>query len=45
MHDLVWRDGWVWEPVRMEHDARIRVTKGLKRNGFTGAGTGLLPVA
>jgi hypothetical protein len=26
LHELVWSDGWVWEPVRLSFDSRIRVT-------------------
>ncbi len=34
----------VWEPVRMTCDAFLNITSRPMRNGFTGAGTGLLPI-
>ncbi|MFC8449538.1 hypothetical protein [Kitasatospora sp. NPDC057223] len=46
LHDLVRHDGaWVWEPVDLSCRSRIRVTSDPKRNGFTKAGLGLLPLA
>ncbi|MER5862904.1 hypothetical protein [Kitasatospora sp. NPDC002040] len=46
IHDLVERDGaWVWQPVNLSCESRIKVTSGPKRNGFTKAGMGPLPVA
>jgi len=45
LRELIWRNGWVWEPVRMTFESRLRVTSGRKRNAFTGAGAGLLPIA
>jgi hypothetical protein len=45
LHELIWSDGWVWEPVPMCFDSRIRITNEPKRNGFTGAGAGMLPIA
>jgi hypothetical protein len=45
LHELVPRDGdFVWEPVRMRHDAHLKITNDAMRNGFTGAGVGLLPI-
>lgn len=45
LHDLVQRDGrWIWEPVSMTYDSRLRITTDPMRNGFTHAGTGYLPM-
>jgi hypothetical protein len=45
LHELTLTDGeWVWEPVRLLHDSSIRVTTEPKRNGFTNAGIGILPI-
>jgi len=45
LRELVWRDGWIWEPVCMSIDSRIRVTSRPKRNGFSRAGVGMIPMA
>jgi len=34
----------VWQPVHFTYDAKIKVTSGAMRNGFTNAGLGALPV-
>ncbi|HJQ36977.1 MAG TPA: hypothetical protein VKB93_07550 [Thermoanaerobaculia bacterium] len=34
----------VWEPVRMTCDSFLNITNRTMRNGFTGGGTGILPV-
>ncbi|RXK85974.1 hypothetical protein [Filimonas effusa] len=34
----------VWTPVNFTYDARIKVTSDVMRNGFTGAGLGMLPI-
>ncbi|MFB4304279.1 hypothetical protein [Actinomadura sp. NTSP31] len=45
LHELVTRNGEpVWESVDLTCTAAIRVTTEPKRNAFTGAGLGLLPV-
>lgn len=38
------RDGHTWIPVAFTHNARIKVTNDPQRDGFTGAGTGFLPI-
>jgi hypothetical protein len=45
LRELVWKDGWIWEPVCMSVDSRIRVTTRPKRNGFTRMGIGMIPIA
>lgn len=45
LHDLVQHNGdWVWQPVDFSCQSRIRITSEPKRNGFTKAGLGLLPL-
>jgi hypothetical protein len=45
LHELVRHgDDLVWEPVRMRHEVGLKITYDARRNGFTGAGVGLLPV-
>ncbi len=34
----------VYEPVKMTHDAKIKVSTAPQRNGFTGAGMGIIPL-
>jgi hypothetical protein len=46
LHELVQRtEGWIWEPVRMICESRLKITTEPKRNGFTKSGMGLLPIA
>ncbi|MDX3383283.1 hypothetical protein PV682_17680 [Streptomyces niveiscabiei] len=45
LHDLVARDGDVgWEPVNFTCRSTLKITTEAKRNGFTRAGLGYLPV-
>ncbi|MGI5328987.1 hypothetical protein [Actinomadura nitritigenes] len=45
LHGLVWRNGEpAWEPVDYTCESAVRVTSDPKRNAFTGAGVGLLPI-
>jgi hypothetical protein len=34
----------MWMPVKMTHEAKIKVINGPQINGFTNAGTGFLPL-
>jgi hypothetical protein len=45
LHRLV-RDGgeWVLRPVYLAYESRIRITTAPRRNGFTRAGLGMLPI-
>ncbi|MFE4977803.1 hypothetical protein ACFRAR_37585 [Kitasatospora sp. NPDC056651] len=46
LHDLVQRAGEsTWEPVNLTCESKLRITADPKRNGFTGAGMGYLPIA
>ncbi|WP_175412049.1 hypothetical protein [Streptomyces sp. TRM64462] len=46
LHDLVQRRGqWTWEPVDLTCESRLRITTEPRRNAFTKAGTGYLPIA
>ena len=47
VYELVWSDGGdpVWVPRAMSHDAKIRLTTEPMTNGFTGGGTGPLPIS
>lgn len=46
LHELKEQDGeWIWLPVRMTYDAKLRIATDPKRNGFTKGGLGLLPIA
>lgn len=45
VHELVWRsEAWVWEPVKMKYSSRLKISSEPKRNGFTKAGIGFLPI-
>ncbi|MFI6644949.1 hypothetical protein [Streptomyces sp. NPDC050504] len=45
LHRLVPQgSAWLWEPVNMTIDAKLRITNEPKRNAFTKAGLGLLPI-
>jgi hypothetical protein len=45
LHELVEREGeLVWESVDLTADSALKITNEPKRNGFTGAGLGPLPV-
>jgi hypothetical protein len=45
LHQLTKEDeDWVWEPIRMSYQSHIRVSSEPKRNGFTKAGIGMLPI-
>lgn len=35
---------WVWEPVRLAYQSRLRISSTPKRNAFTAAGISLLPI-
>lgn len=35
---------WVWEPIRLTYESRLRISSRPKRNAFTGAGMSFLPV-
>jgi hypothetical protein len=46
LHELIPQDGeLIWEPVNLTCDSRIRIITEPRRNGFTGAGIGMLPIA
>ncbi|MEU3568711.1 hypothetical protein AB0E96_09835 [Kitasatospora sp. NPDC036755] len=46
LHELIQRSGeWTWEPVNLTVESKLRITAEPKRNGFTGAGMGYLPIA
>ncbi|MFB7123843.1 hypothetical protein DR950_17415 [Kitasatospora xanthocidica] len=46
LHELIQRAGeWTWEPVNLTCESKLRITAEPKRNGFTGAGVGYLPIA
>ncbi|MGK4580098.1 hypothetical protein [Kitasatospora sp. HPMI-4] len=46
LHDLVQRAGeWTWEPVNFTCESKLRIVSEPKRNAFTGAGMGYLPIA
>jgi len=46
LREPVWKHGgWLWEPVRMTFTSKIKVTSLPKRNGFTQADVGLLPLS
>jgi hypothetical protein len=46
LHELVESDGeWHWVPVRLTYESAIRISSDPRRNGFTKAGLGLLPIA
>jgi hypothetical protein len=45
LHDLVQRgEEWVWEPVNLTVDSSLEISSAPKRNAFTKAGLGLLPL-
>ncbi len=45
LRELTWGDGeWIWKSVRMTHDSQIKIITEPKRNGFTQAGLGTLPI-
>jgi hypothetical protein len=45
LHELVQSAGeWTWEPVDLTCESKLRITSAPKRNGFTKAGVGYLPV-
>ncbi|WP_329364410.1 hypothetical protein OG896_10490 [Streptomyces sp. NBC_00669] len=45
LHEPVESDGqWRWEPVRLAYDSAVRIRTAPKRNGFTKAGLGTLPI-
>lgn len=45
LHELAERDGeHVWEPVDLTCASKVDITADPKRNAFTGAGRGLLPI-
>jgi len=46
LHELAQRDGeMIWEPVNLTCRSTLRITSDPRRNGFTQAGTGYLPIA
>jgi hypothetical protein len=46
LHDLVQEGGeWHWEPVTMTCESQLRIITEPRRNGFTKAGMGVLPIA
>ncbi|GAA2236832.1 MULTISPECIES: hypothetical protein [Kitasatospora] len=46
LHELIQRAGdWTWEPVNLTCESKLRITSQPRRNGFTGAGVGYLPIA
>ena len=46
LHELIVEGGsWSWEPVTMQCESHIRITREPRRNGFTKAGIGMLPIA
>lgn len=45
LYEFIYRAGtWVWQPVHMAVDSKIRITNRPKRNGFTRSGLGFLPI-
>lgn len=45
VYGLVFENGaWVWEPVDLTYDSYLKVTQEPKKNGFTNAGVGILPI-
>lgn len=45
LHELVQRSGeWVWQPVNLTCESKLKVTTEPKRNGFTKSGVGYLPI-
>lgn len=45
LHELVQRAGeWIWQPVNLTCESKLRVATAPKRNGFTKSGMGYLPI-
>ncbi|MFJ5119805.1 hypothetical protein [Kitasatospora sp. NPDC088548] len=45
LHDLVRKgEDWVWEPVNLSFDSRLKIVTEPRRNAFTGTGMGYLPI-
>lgn len=45
LYKLIWSDGaWTWIPVHMNCEAYIKISNDQKKNGFTNAGVGYLPI-
>jgi hypothetical protein len=45
LYKLIWSDGaWTWIPVHMNCEAYIKISNDPKKNGFTNAGVGYLPI-
>ncbi|TKA09573.1 hypothetical protein [Actinacidiphila oryziradicis] len=46
LHELIQRAGeWTWEPVNLTCESKLCITSEPKRNGFTKAGMGYLPLS
>jgi hypothetical protein len=45
LYKLSWSEGqWTWVPVHMMCEAYLKISNDPKKNGFTNAGVGLLPI-